>query len=61
VNGDVQAALQRFGYAPPGDLPPEEIVKAFQRHFRPSQIDGIADAETLGLLADLLDQVGNAP
>ena len=28
-------------------------LAAFQRHFRPSRIDGLADAETLGLLAGL--------
>ncbi len=61
LDGDVQEALQRFGYAPPRDLPPEEIVKAFQRRFRAHRVDGVADVETTGLLADLLDQVGGAP
>ena len=58
--GELPAALQRYGYAPPVAVPPREIVKAFQRHFRPAQVDGMADPETLGLLADLLDQVGGA-
>jgi N-acetylmuramoyl-L-alanine amidase len=58
VEGDIQAALQRFGYAPPVEVGPAEIVKAFQRHFRPGLVDGVADAETRALLADLLDQVG---
>jgi len=35
-------------------------VKAFQRHFRPAQVDGMADPETRTRLADLLDQVGGA-
>jgi N-acetylmuramoyl-L-alanine amidase len=61
LEGDIQPALQQFGYMPPGEVPAEEIVKAFQRHFRPSRIDGVADAETRALLADLLDQVGNDP
>jgi N-acetylmuramoyl-L-alanine amidase len=56
--GDVGAALQRYGYKPPGEEPLGEIVKAFQRHFRPARVDGVADAETRGLLAALLDRVG---
>ncbi len=59
LDGKLQPALQRFGYAPPVAVPPKEIVKAFQRHFRPAQVDGMPDAETLTLLADLLDQVGS--
>jgi N-acetylmuramoyl-L-alanine amidase len=50
--------LARFGYevGPPGpDL--ATVISAFQRHFRPSRIDGIADAETYGRLADLCDQL----
>ena len=58
LDGKLQPALQRFGYAAPVAVPPKEIVKAFQRHFRPAQVDGMPDAETLTLLADLLDQVG---
>ncbi len=61
LDGDIQPGLQRFGYMPPGEVPPGEIVKAFQRHFRPAKVDGEADSETRSLLADLLDQVGNAP
>jgi N-acetylmuramoyl-L-alanine amidase len=57
IKGDIQAALQRLGYTPPKDVPPEEIVKAFQRRFRPSQVDGVDDRETRALLAGLLDQV----
>ncbi len=57
IKGDIQAALQRYGYAPPVEVPPQDVVKAFQRHFRPSREDGVADAETRTRLADLLDQV----
>jgi N-acetylmuramoyl-L-alanine amidase len=60
VDGKIQAALQRFGYPPPIEVPPKEIVKAFQRHYRPAQVDGMADAETLTLLAGLLDPLGGA-
>ena len=58
LQGNVQAALQMYGYASPHEAPPEEILKAFQRHFRPANVDGVADSETRALLADLLDQVG---
>lgn len=57
IEGDILPALQRFGYAPPGDLAPEEIVKAFQRRFRPAREDGIADRETRALLAGLLSRI----
>src|SRR5262249_31748708 len=60
LEGDVQAALQRFGYPPPvTEVTPADIVASFQRRFRPSRADGVADAETRALLADLLDQVGH--
>ncbi|HYC63268.1 MAG TPA: N-acetylmuramoyl-L-alanine amidase [Reyranellaceae bacterium] len=58
VTGDVQAALQRYGYAPPIEVEPDEIIAAFQRHFRPARVDGIADLETRTLLGGLLDRVG---
>jgi N-acetylmuramoyl-L-alanine amidase len=56
--GDLQQALQRFGYPPPTEVEPAELVKAFQRRFRPGRVDGVADTETQALLAGLLDQVG---
>jgi N-acetylmuramoyl-L-alanine amidase len=60
LEGDVQAALQRFGYPPPAaDVTSADIVASFQRRFRPSRADGVADAETRARLADLLDRVGN--
>jgi N-acetylmuramoyl-L-alanine amidase len=58
VAGDIHEALQRFGYPPPGEVAPVEIVKAFQRRFRPGRVDGEADPETRALLGGLLDQVG---
>ena len=57
VEGDVQMALQRFGYPPALDVTTADIVASFQRRFRPARVDGVADAETRALLADLLDQV----
>jgi N-acetylmuramoyl-L-alanine amidase len=58
LTGDVQAALERFGYPPAQHVGTADIVAAFQRRFRPGLVDGIADDETRSLLGDLLDQVG---
>jgi N-acetylmuramoyl-L-alanine amidase len=61
IEGDLQPALQRFGYPPldgPDGLATSDIVASFQRRFRPGRADGVADRETRALLADLLDQVG---
>jgi N-acetylmuramoyl-L-alanine amidase len=55
--GDVQAGLERFGYPPAVGVMTADIVASFQRRFRPSRVDGVADPETRALLADLLDQV----
>ena len=65
------ALLQRFGYAPPHTYPDadgkavavtaEDIVATFQRRFRPWRADGVADAETLERLHDLLRQVCELP
>jgi N-acetylmuramoyl-L-alanine amidase len=54
----LQAGLTRLGYdsAPSGqyDAYTETIVKAFQRHWRPERVDGIADGETRARLVRLL-------
>lgn len=54
----LQAALKRFGYgivtSGEFDLVTEEVVTAFQRHFRPIQVDGIADHATVDTLHRLL-------
>jgi N-acetylmuramoyl-L-alanine amidase len=54
----LQAGLTRLGYdsAPSGryDRGAETIVKAFQRHWRPERVDGIADGETRARLVRLL-------
>ncbi|MBM3646773.1 MAG: N-acetylmuramoyl-L-alanine amidase [Alphaproteobacteria bacterium] len=59
IDGDIQAALQRFGYPPAVDVATADIVAAFQRRYRPARADGLADGESRALLADLLDQVGH--
>ena len=60
--GDDVLALQRslstFGYGVPlsgqYDAATMDVVTAFQRHFRPERVDGIADQSTLTTLRDLL-------
>ncbi len=49
------AALARFGYGvPPAvDTPLETVITAFQRHFRPSRIDGHADSECAAIIERL--------
>ena len=50
--------MQRFGYGVPlngqYDAATMEVVTAFQRHFRPERVDGVADQSTLTTLHDLL-------
>jgi N-acetylmuramoyl-L-alanine amidase len=48
----VPGLLTRYGYDP--EAPPEKIVTAFQRHFRPSRVDGMADAESRAVLSGLV-------
>jgi N-acetylmuramoyl-L-alanine amidase len=54
----LQAGLTRLGYdcAPSGEYEPRtaSIVRAFQRHWRPGRVDGIADGETRARLIALL-------
>jgi N-acetylmuramoyl-L-alanine amidase len=54
--GDFTADLARFGYGVPPevDVPLDCVITAFQRHFRPTCIDGMADSECAELLAGLL-------
>jgi len=51
--------LRAFGYgvAPDVDVPADTVVEAFQRHFRPSQIDGQVDTECESILAALLREI----
>jgi N-acetylmuramoyl-L-alanine amidase len=54
----LQAGLTRLGYdsAPSGryDAATATIVRAFQRHWRPTKVDGLADGETRARLIALL-------
>ena len=49
--GRVPTTLAGYGY---DTADPEAALRAFQRHFRPARIDGVADAQCAGLLAALL-------
>jgi N-acetylmuramoyl-L-alanine amidase len=50
------ASLRSYGYGVPPDVdwPLADVVAAFQRHFRPSCINGIPDAECLRILRALV-------
>jgi N-acetylmuramoyl-L-alanine amidase len=54
----LHAQLARFGYAVPRhgrrDQANELVIAAFQRHFRPERVDGVADRATLARLDGLL-------
>ncbi|HXL14103.1 MAG TPA: N-acetylmuramoyl-L-alanine amidase [Bradyrhizobium sp.] len=56
--GDLQLALAKYGYGVPTggkyDGATMEVVTAFQRHFRPERVDGIADQSTQATLRSLL-------
>jgi N-acetylmuramoyl-L-alanine amidase len=64
--GDAVAALQKslgeygYGIATSGayDSAMHDVVAAFQRHFRPQRVDGIADASTRKTLQELLAHRG---
>lgn len=55
---DLQTNLARFGYEVPQTgiygVQTRAAVTAFQRHFRPSNVDGVADAQTSAILQQLL-------
>jgi N-acetylmuramoyl-L-alanine amidase len=63
--GALQAKLAGYGYglAVSGryDEVTRDVVAAFQRHFRPERVDGVADASTLATLDALIDARGAAP
>ncbi len=54
---NLQRSLAAYGYAVQVtglyDKATRVVVSAFQRHFRPALVDGVADAETRATLADL--------
>jgi N-acetylmuramoyl-L-alanine amidase len=57
----LQAMLAMYGYEMQVtgvyDAHTEKIVRAFQRHFRPEKVDGVADVSTIGTLHELLRSI----
>lgn len=53
AEGDLLGLLAEYGY----DTGARQVIAAFQRHFRPSRIDGEADAETRSILGRLIAAV----
>jgi N-acetylmuramoyl-L-alanine amidase len=55
---ELQSDLARYGYgldvSGAYDDATRDVVTAFQRHFRPARVDGVADASTVKTLAKLL-------
>ena len=60
----LQAMLALYGYGVEltgvHDHQTEIVVAAFQRHFRPERVDGVADASTIATLSALLAALGAA-
>jgi N-acetylmuramoyl-L-alanine amidase len=58
----IQEALAKYGYGISVnsiyDSVTHEVVKAFQRHFRPERIDGVVDESTRRTLLELIAQRG---
>ena len=59
LKGRFEDGLRVFGYGlqPEMDVATETVIEAFQRHFRPSRIDGIADEECERILGALLAEI----
>jgi N-acetylmuramoyl-L-alanine amidase len=52
--GAKEFARLGYGLAPDVDVPFETVVTAFQRHWRPSKVDGVLDDETAYRLATVV-------
>ena len=61
---DLQKSLREYGYGVDiiGEYDPAtfDVVRAFQRHFRPERTDGVADPSTRNTLQELLASRGRA-
>jgi len=62
---ELQKALADYGYGVPVsgefDAVTKDVVTAFQRHFRPAQVDGLADTSTRETLRQLIEARSKAP
>lgn len=54
AGGDMEAMLAEYGY----DASAALAVTAFQRHFQPGKLDGVADRDSAALLRGLLTLAG---
>lgn len=50
VDGEAMTLLQAIGYDLADESELDFVVTAFQRHFRPSNVDGFIDPETIGVM-----------
>lgn len=59
VNDRAAGDLARFGYGLPPEVetPEATVITAFQRHFRPTRIDGVWDGECAKILGALLSSL----
>jgi N-acetylmuramoyl-L-alanine amidase len=61
----LQTMLALYGYECPAtatyDEATESVVRAFQRHFRPARVDGVADSSTIATLRDALATLPASP
>jgi N-acetylmuramoyl-L-alanine amidase len=55
---EMQRLLGKYGYDVPTsgnfDGPTRHVIAAFQRHFRPARVDGVADTSTIATIKALL-------
>jgi N-acetylmuramoyl-L-alanine amidase len=55
---EIQGLLVRYGYDIPTsghfDSATRDVIAAFQRHFRPAQVDGVADTSTIATIKALI-------
>jgi N-acetylmuramoyl-L-alanine amidase len=55
---EIQTLLRKYGYDIPAsgsyDGPTRDVIAAFQRHFRPALVDGVADTSTIATIRSLM-------
>jgi N-acetylmuramoyl-L-alanine amidase len=55
---EMQVLLGKYGYDIPAsgnfDSTTRDVIAAFQRHFRPARVDGVADASTIATIKSVL-------
>lgn len=59
LKNDIILKLKRYGYDTSdavSDVGYNQLIRAFQLHFRPYNYDGIPDAETVAILYALVDK-----